>query len=322
MNPLLSIVAAACAVIPTLTAQTPPCQTLNDSTNSVVGLIGGKSSLGPKTYAHRLTAATPLVIRGVRLPTHNQYVSSHMKVEIFRHDSVTRFPGARLASGTWWSPQSPRLKWQGANLDTDVVLAKGDLYWVAWTETGWSQLPWELNGTRVSTVQRTGPGPWISAPSGDMPFKVRLYCEYLDDTDVSVFGPACSGTNNLTGTLFTNEVPALPNPAFRLEGTGLPENATAFLAIGFDKSFNSIRLWGLAPGCYLNTDQFFLLTGMTGSGNIRQVSPTGYVKFDIPIPADPQLQGFFVAWQIAALDAKSSNPLPLVFTNGLRTTIN
>jgi len=302
-------------------AQTSPCASFNDATNNVTTLITGRYST-PATWAYLYKPTTTVTVRSVRILTRNKYTTSFMKLELFSHDSATGHPAARLAGGTWWCPASLAMNWQGTNFDRDVTLQQGSYYWLAWTETGWATPPFE-DGTGVVTrmVRRLGPtAAWSNGP--DAAAKMRFFCELLDDKDVALVGPACKGANGDRGSLFTNTLPVVPNPDFIVQGTGFPPNALTFLVIGFNPTFTPIPLGSLAPGCYLNSDQFLLLTGQTGCCDIRSATAYGHVYFPIPIPADPKLKGFAVNWQMAAADVASSNPLPLVFTNGLRTTLN
>ena len=234
-------------------------------------------------------------------------------------DAASGFPGSRLAGGTWWSPQAAVATWQGTNLDKPVLTVPSAHYWLVWTETGWTTPPHEGSGVLTRVARRRGAtSAWTSGQ--DEAAKFRLFCELLDGVNITTIGPACSDTNGLVGSLFTNALATVPNPGFRVEGTGLPAGALTFLVLGFNKNWSPVPLGALAPGCFLNTDQVFLLQSQTGSGGIRSASALGHVHFGMPIPSDPKLIGFLAAWQMATVDSKSSNALPLVFTNGLRTT--
>jgi hypothetical protein len=314
MNLTLAILAVTTPIL----AQTKPCLGLNDTSTNVTNVITGRNGANPGEWAWQYAPAANLTVRCLRIFTGNRYTDSHMKLAIWSAGATT--PAKELAGGTFFAPKTTAKDWVGTNLDAAVTMKKGTKYWIVWTETGWSTPPFESGGsTTLPAARRFGTG-W--SLGGRQAFKCRFYCSPIDVKSVTSFGKACSGVSTGLGMSFAQTTPNIGNANFRIEGTGFPANANAFLALGTAKTWPSIPFGPIAPNCYSNTDIKMVFGGKTGLGNIRATAgPSGHVTYNIPIPNNSVLKGVFVAFQIAAADAASKNALPLVFSNATRATV-
>ncbi len=307
-----------------LTAQTKPCFSLNDSNNNVSRLFTVKSNKGPNMWAVKWKASAFLVARAMRIYTRSQYRDNFHSLEIWSDDPVLKQPKARLVGGTYFLPKGAPNNWYGTNFDNPQIFLKGKTYWFVWIEGGWSGIPHDKAGsTQLPLMTKIGSaGNWKGALGWG--FKCRLYCSNLDQKFMSPFGKSCGGSTKAIPTAFSNTDPKLGNTKFRLEATGVPSGAVAWLFLGRNKNFKPISLAPFANGCWLNTDIFFLFVGKTGTGNQQatpQVGAAHHIVFPLGLPNDPKLKGVFVGAQFAVHDMRASNPLPLVFTNGLRFTL-
>ncbi len=307
-----------------VTAQTKPCFSTNDANNNASRLFTVKSSLGPNMFAVKWTAPSLLIAQGMRIFTASRYRDNFHSLEIWSDDPVLQQPKARMGGGTYFLPKGTPGGWYGTNFDQVQVLQKGKTYWFVWIEGGWSGIPHDKQGKTKLTLKTKigGVGNWKGAvPWG---FKCRLYCSKLDQKFMVPVGKSCGGSTAQTPTAFSNTAPNLGNGNFRIEGTGVPSGAPAWLILGRNPNFKPISLGSIAPGCWLNTDLFFLFVGRSGSGNQQsspQVGAAHHVMFPLGLPNDPRLKGLFIGAQIAVFDKGSSRPLPMVFTNGLRMTL-
>ncbi len=307
-----------------LHAQTAPCFSLNASNNNATRVFSAKSSAGPNSWALRWTPSQVLVAQAMTIYTHSRYRDNFHSLEIWSDDSAKKVPLARIGGGTWVMPKGTPSGWYGTNFDRPIVLNKGRTYWLVWVEGGWSGIPSDFSSIKtLPLMRRVGNGAW-QASSQAWGFKFRLFCSLLDQKTVSPIGKSCSGSTKAKPTTFTTQPPSIGNTRFRIEGTGVPSGAVSFLILGGKKNFQPVSLGTAAPGCWLNTDLVLLLLGKSGTGNQQanlRVGAANHVFFPLPVPADRNLVGAYLGVQIAVHDVKSKNPLPIVFTNGLRITL-
>jgi hypothetical protein len=307
-----------------LSAQTKPCFSMNDANNNATRLFTLKSSKGPNFWALKWTPKTTLIAQGMTVYTHSRFRDGFFSLEIWSDDAQLKQPKARLVGGTWFLPKGTAAGWYGTNFDNPQVVLKGKTYWFVWIEGGFSGVPNDNKSTNTLPLMTKigGVGNWKGTVGWG--FKCRLYCSKLDQKTVIPVGKSCSGTTKQVPTSFSITAPRVGNSKFRIEGTGVPSGAATWLFLGRNKNFKPLSLSPAAPGCWLNTDVFFLLVGKSGTGNQQatpQVGAAHHVFFPLPIPNDPKLLGVFVGAQIAVHDMRSSNPIPMVFTNGLQITI-
>lgn len=295
-----------------------PCDAANDQSTSVSAGIYGYLAAAPNRVAWQITPSSVLTVMAAQIFSGNQntsQVGSFMTLEIF-DESPAALPGNRLAGGTW--KINPAVGWQGANLDQTVVMLPATNYWIVWTEPGWSTVPVEPGGTTMPNALFWPSTGWTSPVQTAL--KYRLFCSLLEGQGAVPFGPACASTAGAIGTAFTNQLPSVGNTAFRLEGTGFPASSLALLVIGVNPQFPSVPVPGTL-GCWLNNDATITLAGATGSGNVRAATAFGHTTFNIPLPANPALAGFYFASQVAAFDVGSTAALPFVTSNSMQITL-
>ncbi|GEM_PF-1750772 len=307
-----------------LSAQTKPCFSMNDSNNNAVRLISVKSSKGPNLWALKWTSPSLLIARGMTIYTNSKYRDGFQSLEIWSDDPQAKQPKARMGGGTWFLPKGTPSGWYGTNFDKVQILQKGKTYWFVWAEGGWSGIPNDKTSTAKLPLMSKigGVGSW----KGQIPwgFKCRLYCSLLDQASVKPVGKSCMGSTQELPTTFSNTAPNVGNASFRIEGTGVPSGAPAWLILGRNSNFKPVSLAPIAPGCWLNTDIFFLFVSKTGTGNQQaspQVGAAHHIVFPLGLPNDQRLKGLFFGAQIMVFDKNATSTLPMVFTNGLRVTI-
>ncbi len=309
-----------------LFAQTKPCFSMNDTTNAAANFITAKSFAGPGYWALRWTPGSTYVAQSLSIFTGSKFLDGYHSLEFWSHDSTASAPKARLSGGSFFLPKGSLAGWYGSNLDKVQLLTKGTTYWIVWGEPGWSAVPHQVGGKPIlPLMRRVGTtGSWTASSAG-WGFKFRLFCTRRDLRSAVPFGNPCTGSRKALPTSFTNVAPKIGTKEFRVEGTGLPSGAAAFLILGGNKNFKSIPLGALAPRCSLHTDIVLLVGGKTGTGNLQakpSVGTVNHVSFGLPIPNSAALIGAFLGTQLAVFDKASSAPLPLLFTNGLRITVN
>jgi hypothetical protein len=315
----LSALCAAVLVPASLLAQSQPCASLNDSSNSVSTAITALNfAVGNNTYAWRFVPQQVHVATGLRIYTNNNFKAGFMKLEIWDESGSAPEPGKRLGGGTWRYEQDSTPKWQGAAFDGPIPLRPQTAYWFVWQEPGFSTVPTEPGAALMSGSVRLSGSSWVSTQASEL--KWRLYCQGLDTVGTQSYGPSCPSSSQQLGALFNNEAPVLGNTNFRLEASGLPSSAPALWLIGVIPSFPNVPVPG-APGCSLNTDIALIFPAATGGGPVQSTAAAGHSYFPLSIPNQLSLRGLFFAVQVAAVDTGATSSLPLVFTNGLRTTI-
>ena len=310
---------AAALAVTTASAQSAPCMSENDLSNSVVGSIFGNSS-APGVWAWQIAPPTTVVVQSGRIFTGNGYTSSvgpYMELEIWDEDPQTPGqPGSRLAGGTW------RIRaigsWQGTNFDAPVTLQANSLYWVVMTEPGWSTPPVEPGGSNLPMMWLNN-GTWTAMSPEAL--KYRLYCGLLDEQGVVSSAAGCPGSSGRTPSVFANSAPNVPNFQFAIEGTGFDAGALVLHAIGTVANYPTVPIPG-APGCSLRTNLDVVVSGTAGTGDVQSPTASGHVRFAFPIPNVAALSGYYFTSQLASLDLNIGTPLPIVTTNGLQVTLN
>jgi hypothetical protein len=315
------IVAGACA-IGLLAAQSTPCVSANDATNTVGMSVSAFPFSGPNNFAYRITPATAVVLQSAQLYTASSLsTSGYMTLEIY-DESGAGLPGNRLAGGTLQTSNALGLGWWGASFDGLAVLQAATNYWLVWREAGGARLPYEPGGTTVPWARFTG-GNWVLQTT-QQPLKWRGFCSLLDGQGRTPIGFACGASTGKVPAAFANYAPTVGNAGFQFEATGFANGAIALAVIGANPSWSPFAVPGAPSGCDLNVDPMVVATLTVGSGN-QQASHTvgaaGHCFFDLPIPANPALVGFAVDAQFAGFDAGAAAALPFVFTNALRATI-
>jgi len=314
---------AACLLSPLLSAQTPPCISLNDANTSVSSTITAFGFGGPGVYAWQFTPSTSLVLMGAQIFTNSTPFGSprgYMTLEIWDTNFIF-LPQSRLGGGTWQDQPTTTPFWQGASFDNLVVLNASQTYWLVWRESGGNRLPYEPGGTMTPTALFAG-GAWALQPTMAAP-KWRGFCNLLDAANVTAVGFGCASSLGRTPAEFTNNAPQVGNTSFQFEGTGFPAGSFGLAVLGTDPTWVSIPI-PVTPGCDLHTDPLLTATVFVGTGNEQALHTTGasgHVWFDLPIPPNPALAGTVIGSQFAVFDAGSAAPLPLVFSNGLRITL-
>ncbi len=318
--------ALALAVCSSALAQTPPCESRNDSNTNISGALTASPFVGlnPSRYAYQFAASATNVVEAAAIFTDALAAGGnrYMRIEIWDSDDPNQLPNNILARGS--CKLGVDRKWYGVNLDTPVILNAGTNYWFVVNQPGFIQLFEEPGGTVLPRRIATGSTPnWGSVGSGSP--KMRLFCGRIDSADSVPTGDACPNSLGQLGTIFTNDVPNVGNSDFLVEGTNLPGGASATLLIGFDLGFPSIDLGfiGLPNGCFLHTDGIISTTGTVGVGEVGDSghpNPIGHVEFNLPISPNAAVGLTFEA-QIFATDAGQVAPIPLIATNSIQVTI-
>lgn len=307
-----------------LAAQTPPCISLNDATNSVGTAITAYGFAGPGVFGYQFTTATPMVLFAAEIYTQSMPFGSprgYQSLEIWDTNFIFT-PQSRLGGGTWQNQPALGAKWQGCNFDQPVQIQPGQTYWLVWRESGFNTFPYEPGGVPTTTVTYSG-GTWVTQPTSQA-IKWRGYCSQLDDLNVLPVGLGCATSLGALPAMFTNNTPTIGNAEFQLEGTGFPAGSIGLAVLGTDPTWPSVPVPGTPAGCFLVTDAMATVTVFVGTGNqqaLHSVGASGHCWLDFPIPATPSLVGTFVGSQFAVLDVALPDPLPFVFSNGLRFTL-
>jgi len=182
---------------------------------------------------------------------------------------------------------------------------------------------WSVVNTVNGDGQNSG-DQW--AWHGNNPFStfstpVRLY---VNAKAVQAVGSGCRDGHGNVGVFGAPVTPTV-GQTFRFEGFGLPPAQRCMLVLGFQQKFAPISAANFgAPGCFVNTDlsplQLFFTTSGTNTPKDRQLA-NGTFTLAAPIPNQSALKGFFFRAQLLVADQDSSNPFPVVFTNGLAMTV-
>ncbi len=307
-----------------LSAQTAPCISLNDATNASGNLITGYSFAGPGVNAYRFTPSSSLLLMAAELYTSNTNLvnQGYMTLEVWDENPATSLPGTRLGGGTWQVQGSLGADWQGASFDQIVVANAAQNYWLVWRESGWNQVPYQAGGATLPYARFTG-GNWVLQAT-PQPLKWRGYCSLLDAANVLPVGFGCLSSLGRVPAAFTNHAPTIGNANFQIEGTGFPAGSIGLAVLGTNPGWVSIPIPGTPVGCLLHTDPLVTATVLVGTGNqqaTHAIGASGHCWFDLAIPANAGLVGTVIGSQFVVLDAGLIDPLPFVFSNGLRITL-
>ncbi len=301
---------AAFFLLSSLAAQTPPTFAIND-TNTTLGttISSFGFSAADNGRAWQITPTTTTVVQSAQFFTRNSLLtgSRFMRIEIWSDNSG--LPGTRLGGGTWRIVNARPAGWQGANLDTPVVLIANTPAWVVWREPGSSVLPLEPGGSTVLSAIASGAN-W-TAGAQQAP-KIRLFANLLDSAHSHPFGLGCPLSSGTQPTVFTNEDPAVGNAGFFFETSGSPAGVPVILALGVDPAAVPFPLGaiGFPIGCWLNTDVILTVTLTSGTGNTKGPTCSGYDSFALALPNNPALVGQFIAAQSLPLDLGLAAALP------------
>jgi hypothetical protein len=317
-----SLAALSCAAA--LAAQTPPCISLNDATTSVSTAITLAGFTGPNVHAYQFTSPSTLVLRAAELFTARTVAptSGYMTLEVWDENPATSLPGVRLAGGTWQAQPPLGVTWQGASFDGNAVIAANTNYWLVWREPGGSRIPYETGGVTMPYATFTAAG-WV-ANATPRALKWRGSCSLLDDAGVLPVGDGCMATTGRIPAAFTNHAPSLGNGDFQFEASGFAAGTIALAIVGANAAWVGFPIPGAPTGCFLHADPMVTVVVPVGTGHEQAqhtVGCAGHGWLDLPIPAAPSLVGFVLDAQFAALDLASTDPLPFVFTNGVRVTL-
>ncbi len=319
-NPILSRVMLGCLLATGLTAQTPHCDGSNDVTSTVYGGATAYGFSGPTTRAYRHQATGNNTIRAVQLCTGNILTTtpSYMTVELWDDTGAQGLPGNSLAGGTWkLSPNLP-IDWQGTNLDNPVPLTQGSYVWVVWREPGACVPPWDPFGTPLWGALYSN-GTW--GYSNGENFKVRLFCNYLDQANIQVNGSTCAQSSGREGAISCNHLPTVGNQDFGFDVSGFTNNSLVFTILGLIPNWPSVALPGLPPGCTQNIDYVSSIITFIGTGNERGPTAAGHSWVAFPISSNPSLSGVQFGIQSFVNDSTSTAAIPFVSTNGLIVTL-
>lgn len=315
----LSVLAFAGAVA----AQTPPCISLNDASNSVNPAITLSGFTGPNVLGFRFTPATSLILRAAEIFTASPVAttSGYMTLEVWDESPATGLPGTRLCGGTWQAHQNLGLEWHGVNFDGLAVALASTNYWLVWREPGGSRIPYEPGGTTMQ-VARLSNGAWT--PASPAALKWRGYCSLLDGVYMQPVGIGCLSSTGALPASFTNHLPLLGNADFQAEATGFSPGTLGIAILGANPAWPSLPIPGAPANCFLHNEALVLIVVPVGTGNQQAqhaVGAAGHCWLDFPLPPNPLLAGFVLDVQFAGLDPGSTDPLPFVFTNGVRVTL-
>jgi hypothetical protein len=136
---------------------------------------------------------------------------------------------------------------------------------------------------------------------------------------LTTVGTGRIGSSGLPMTLGSLQLPFIGNPTFTLDVAQGPALNNAYLFASFGISPNPASIGG---GCFIYLDlatlQMLINQGFSPIGPLG-TGPTGATSFSLPIPPDPGLAGFSIAFQVAVSD---NTPLGLVLSNAVEAVIN
>jgi hypothetical protein len=308
-----------------LPAQTTPCLSLNDATNLASPNLTLTSLSGYTVQGWQFIPSSATIAQSVQLYTGNTQITSvrHMIIEIWSENPTNNLPGTRIAGGTWRISNALGRTWQGANLDSLVVLQASTPYWLVWHEPGSSMVPTDTSATPVAVPaaarSASTTGVWATRPASALKF--RIFCSQLDQQGVVPYGTPCTASTGRVGTTFTNQPPTVGNANFVYEGTGFTGGALAVIVLGIKPGWVSAPVPGLPAGCLQHTDILVSTFGTVSGPTTAGPSAIGYVQFPVGIPNNMALMGVFVAGQIAGFDAGATAPLQFSTGNALRVTV-
>lgn len=311
--------AALAALVCTFAAaQTPPCVSLNDTNTTMSGALTSYGFAGQNSFGWQITPTSSLVVQAAQVFTRNNTLSGdrYMILEIWSDGGG--LPGTRLGGGAWKIVNSRAPAWQGADLDSLVVLQANQPAWLVWVEPGFSNPCEEPGGILMPKATRNGANWVTSAASAP---KFRLFCNQLDDVHSAPVGVGCPQSNGLYASVYTNEQPTVGNSNFFFESSGNPSGGGVFVIFGFNPGFTPIPVPGFPAGCFQNTDIVSTLFATAGTGNTRGPTCAGYLRIPLALPSDQSFVGFPLAVQVVTYDANAAAPLPFAASNAQRVTL-
>lgn len=315
---------SALFVASALAAQSPPCLSLNDANNNVGTSITAFGFAGPGVLGYRITPTASAVLMAAEIYTAGSLNNQgYMTLEIY-DENLAGLPGSRLGGGTWQVQTGLGLDWQGASFDTLVTVNGGTNYWLVWRESGGNRLPYEPGGVTTAVARLSGANWTLQATAQAL--KWRGYCTLLDAAGVQPIGFGCASSAGRTPAAFTNYVPnaTAGTAGFQFEATGFLPGSLGLVILGANPAFTSVPIAIAPTGCWLHADTTVVNTVTIGTGNQQAVHSTGangHAWADLPVPANPSLVGAVIDAQFAGLDLPSGAPLPFVFSNGVRITL-
>jgi len=316
---------AACALLASaLSAQTPPCYSMNDATDQVVAGITAFAFAG-NAYAYQFQVPATTTLRAAEIFTGNSFLSSGFHtLEIYDSNFIFQ-PGTRLGGGTFQNEGGLGVGWHGANFDAEVTCNPGPTYWLIWREPGFSQVPNDPAGSGTPWSTWNG-STWVTQATLAA-VKWRGYCSLLDGAGLQVIGDGCQNSGGTVGTMFSNFEPTVGNVDFQLEASGFAPGSLGVIALGTDPAWISFPFPGMPAGCELHTDVIAteVVSCGTGDNNSSHLPGgpgyAGHTFFPFPIPSTSGLVGAVFNSQFAMLDLATGASFPFVTTNGLRFTI-
>lgn len=319
----LALLLASSLLSSAFVAAQTPCISLNDGNNNITTSLSAAGFSGPNAVAYRFTATSSQVLMAAQILTESAFATSggYQTLEVW-DDSGAGLPAARLGGGTWQSQVAYGVAWQGASFDQLVALQAGFDYWLVWREGGANRLPYEPGGVPTPFARWNG-SSWI-LQAAQQPVKFRGFCSLLAGAGVQAVGFGCQSSAGRFPAQFTNYAPTLGNGNFQFEATGFPAGSVGLVVLGTDPLWVSLPIPGAPVGCELHTDLLAYAGCSVGSGTQQashQNGASGHTLLDLPIPANPALTGMVIGSQFAVLDPGSADPLPFVFSNGLRITL-
>ena len=307
-----------------IACQTPPCISLNDGNNNSSMNVTAFGFGGPNVFGYQFTSATQLVLFAAEIYTASMALSSpqgYQTLEIWDTNFIFT-PQSRLGGGTWQNQPALGPDWQGCTFDQPVPILPGQTYWLVWREGGFNRVPYEPGGVPVTTVVLQG-NTWVTQATSQA-IKWRGYCSPLDDMNLQPLGFGCLSSQGKVPAMFSNNLPMIGNADFQVEGTGFPPASIGLGLFGTNAAWMPLQVPGAPMGCELQTDVLVTSTVFVGTGNQQaqhSVGASGHCWIDFPIPNTPSLAGTAIGSQFAVFDPALPDPLPFVFSNGLRFTL-
>lgn len=272
----------------------------------------GRSMGGPNLLlAIKTQAPATLVATRVEVFTGEQPGTNTLA--LWSHDAANNAPLVSLGDGSWEMGRHDG--WQGALLNTPVVLTQGQDFWIVWAPVNGAQASSEGLGTAATGAQPyrssfNGGATW-SGPFSSVLWKFRLWSGTPGHYEV--FGSGCQGSVGTTSLGFDGA--PLAGSSFDLHLDNAPASALAALAFGdSDAVFQGLALpYSLAPhgaaGCAVLASSLVTLFTLADAA--------GHAVVPVGMPNDPSIAGFHFYDQWFCLDA-AANSLGITASNGGR----
>jgi len=234
-------------------------------------------------------------------------------IDLWSHDPVGNRPLARLGGGSWSMGRTNG--WQGAPLDTPVILLTNEEFWIVWAP---------INGAQ-SSVQGTGAGAqpyrgsfnggasW-NGPFQSLQWKFRIWTGTPGHYET--YGSGCIGNRSIP-VLGWFGMPMVGG-SFRWTLERGPANSFALLGFGESDTMSgstplpySLASLG-APGCSVQASPLVTLLSPT--------DPAGAATLTATLPNTPAAIGFQIFNQWFCFDA-TANALGMTVSNAGKGTI-